>query len=121
MADFDVAGTVADLIAAIRGELKEGWNKVSALVEQQSEMMAQQAEWIALSSAPGGALSKNPKLRQLFADQLADSVRFLARDIASHTILTAEIAWNAAVSVLWGAINKFLSSASSGLLVLPTF
>jgi hypothetical protein len=116
--DFDIDATVAALVKAVRGQLTKGWNSVSTLVKQQSKMMAQQAEWIATSTA-SGSLKKDPVLRQMFVDMLADSVRQLAKDVAARTILTAEKVWNAAVAVLWGAINKVLASASGGLLPLP--
>lgn len=116
--DFDIGATVAALIDAVQKQAKQGWSKISVLVTQQSKMMAQQAAWIAESSIRG-ALRDDPVLQNMFADWLADSIRSLAKDVAALTILTAEKVWNAAVNVLWQAINKVLSSASAGLLVLP--
>lgn len=118
MAKFDVNGTVNALVAAIQKRAKQGWSTISTMVTQQAKMMAQQAAWIAESSIVG-ALRSDPVLQHLFADQLADSVRNLASDVAALTILTIEKVWNAAVGVLWSAINKALSSASMGLLALP--
>lgn len=117
---FDIDGTANAIISAIQGPAKQGWQQVSTLVTNQARMMAHQAAFIAESSAIG-ALRNEPVLKQMFADQLADSVRGLARDVAALTILTIEKVWNAAVKVLWGAINKTLSGASMGLLMLPTF
>jgi len=116
--DFDVDAAVAALIDAVQKQAKQGWSKISGLVTQQSKMMAQQAAWIAESSVKG-ALKDDPVLQHMFADWLADSLRSLAKDVAALSILTAEKVWNAAAKVLWGAINKVLSSASAGLLVLP--
>ena len=116
--DFDLDATLTTLISAIQKQAKQGWNTISSLVTQQSKMMTHQAAWIAESSIKG-ALRDDPVLKQMFADQFADSVRFLARDVAALTKLTVEKVWNAAVKVLWGAINKALSSAGAGLLVLP--
>ncbi|MBZ9662943.1 hypothetical protein LB523_28230 [Mesorhizobium sp. ESP-6-4] len=113
---IDVNATVKALIDAIQKQAKQGWTKISTLVTQQSKMMAQQAAWIAESSIAG---TLKDDLRGWFADQLADSVRSLASDVAALTILTAEKVWNAAVKVLWGAINQALSVASKGLLTLP--
>lgn len=117
-ANFDVNATVKAVVTAIKKQALDGWNTVSALVTQQSKMMAQQAAWIAESSITG-ALKDDPEMRTMFANQLADSVRSLAREVAALTILTVEKVWNAAVGVLWTAINKALSSASAGLLALP--
>lgn len=116
--DFNIDTTVNAVVTAIQAQMKQGWGTISTLVTNQAKMMAQQAAWIAESSIEG-ALGNDPSLRQMFADQLADSVRTLAHDVAALTVLTAEKVWNAAVSALWGAINKVLSSASAGLLVLP--
>lgn len=116
--DFDIGATSAALLDAIRKQAKQGWNKISGLVTPQTKMMAQQAAWIAESSLIG-ALKDDPELQSMFSDQLADSVRGLAKDVAALTILTVEKVWNAAVKILWGAINKVLSSATGGLLALP--
>jgi hypothetical protein len=116
--DFDVSATSAALLQAIHKQAKQSWNKISGLVTAQAKMMAQQAAWIAESSLIG-ALKDDLELRRMFSDQLADSVRGLAKDVAALTILTLEQVWNAAVKILWGAINKVLSSASGGLLALP--
>ncbi|RWD71060.1 hypothetical protein [Mesorhizobium sp.] len=115
---LDVNATVNALVDAIQKQAKQGWTTISALVTQQAKMMAQQAAWIVESSI-AGALKQDPALQRLFADQLADSVRGLASDVAALTILTLEKVWNAVVKVLWGAINKALASASMGLLALP--
>jgi len=117
--DFDVGATEAALVKAIQKQAKKGWSQISGLAAAQSKMMVQQAAWIAESSAVG-ALRDDAELRDMFADQLASSVRSLARDIAALTILTVEQVWNAAVAVLWKAINKAIASASGGLLALPT-
>ncbi|MER9251128.1 hypothetical protein NKI59_04845 [Mesorhizobium sp. M0598] len=114
----DVNATANALVDAIQKQAKQGWTKISALVTQQAKMMAHQAAWIAESSI-AGALKHDSALQRLFTDQLADSVRGLANDVAALTILTLEKVWNAAVSVLWGAINKALTGASMGLLALP--
>ena len=116
--DFNVDATVNALIGAIQTQAKQGWTTISTLVTNQAKMMAQQAAWIAESSIVG-ALKGDAVLRQMFADQLADSVRGLAHDVAALTILTVEKVWNAAVKVLWGAINTALKNATMGMLVLP--
>jgi len=116
--DFDTGAVVNALIGAIQTQAKQGFSTISTLVTTQAKMMAQQAAFIAESSAVG-ALKEDPVLKQMFVDQLADSVRGLARDVAALTILTVEKVWNAVVKVLWQAINQALSSASQGLLVLP--
>ena len=115
---FDIDGTIRDLISAILTGVKQGFETVSALVTSQAKMMAHQAAFI-FESSTSGALKDDPVLQQLFADQLADSVRGLARDVAGSTNLTIEKVWNAAVKILWGAINTALANATKGLLVLP--
>ncbi|ESY17000.1 hypothetical protein [Mesorhizobium sp. LNJC391B00] len=117
---LDVDAILKALVDAIQKQAKQGWSTISALVTQQAKMMAQQAAWIAESSITG-RLKNDPPLQRLFSDQLADSVRGLASDVAALTILTLEKVWNAAVKVLWGAINKALAGASMGLLALPAF
>lgn len=116
--ELDIKATEAAFVEAIHKETTKGWNKISGLVAAQSKMMTQQAAWIAESSAYG-ALKDDPDLRKMFADQLASSVESLSRDIAALSILTVEQVWNAAVGVLWNAINKVIASATGGLLALP--
>lgn len=116
--DFDIETTAAALVQAIKGASRSGWKKVSTLVTTQSRMMALQAAFITESTI-SGPLRDEPELRQLFIDQLADSVRGLARDVAAMTILTLEKAWNAAVAVLWGAMNKALGAAGLGGILVP--
>lgn len=115
---IDVNATANALIKAVRSEAQNGWTLIENLVTSQSRMMAQQAAWIAQSSMKGD-LKDDAVLRQLFLDQLADSVRQLGRDVAALTILTVEKVWNAAVNVLWGAVNQVLSTAGLGALALP--
>ncbi len=116
--ELDIEATAKALVKAIKGATKSGWAEVSTLVTTQSRMMALQAAFITESSI-SGPLRDEPELRQMFIDQLADSVRGLARDVAALTILTLEKAWNAVVGVLWGAMNKALGAAGLGGLVLP--
>lgn len=117
--DFNVEATANAMIGAIQSAAKAGWQQVSTLVTNQARMMSHQAAFLAEASITG-ALQHEPVLKQLLADQLADSLRGLARDVAALTILTAEKVWNAAVKVLWGAINTALSGAGLGFLMLPT-
>ena len=118
--EFDPAAVVNDLLAVIQKQAKSGWQVISAFVSDQSRRMAIQAKWIAESSISGD-LKDDPDLQKMFTDALADSVLTMAHDVAALTILTVEKVWNAAVGVLWGAINKALSSAGLGLFAMPAF
>ena len=115
---FDPALLASDLTAAIQQQAKSGWGLISTFVTNQSRLMAHQAKLIAESSISGD-LRDDAALRKMFTDALADSVLFMAKDVAALTILTVEKVWNAVVGVLWGAINGALKTAGLGFLALP--
>lgn len=76
--------------------------------EEQTKLMAKQAALIAQASISGDIDAED---RDFFTESLRKSAENFARTLAALTILTIEKAWNALVSILWGAINKAVESA----------
>ena len=115
---IDIGTTTGQLIGAIQSQLKSGWSTISSFVTTQSKMLATQAAWIAQDRVVG-SLRNDDDLFNFFIQQLKDSIKSFAHTVAALTVLTLEKAWNAAVGVLWGAINGVLQGAGLGGLIPP--
>lgn len=116
--EFDIEETVGAMADALKEELLDGWSTVSSFVQMQSKQLATQAQMIATSRA-AGSLRTDDDLFEFFIEQLKDKTENFARTVAALTVLTLEKAWNAAVGVLWGAIDKVLAGVGLAPLNLP--
>ncbi|GAA4128563.1 hypothetical protein ACFFTN_04470 [Aminobacter aganoensis] len=76
--------------------------------EEQTKLLAKQAALIAQAAISGDIDADD---RDFFTESLRASAENFARTLVALTILTIEKAWNALVSILWGAINKAIESA----------
>ena len=76
--------------------------------EEQTRLLAKQAALIAQASISGDIDEDD---RDFFTESLKQSAENFARTLVALTILTIEKAWNALVTILWGAINKAIQSA----------
>jgi hypothetical protein len=47
--DIDTSQLVTDILAALRGEITQGWGKIRAFAEKQSKALATQATFITRS------------------------------------------------------------------------
>jgi hypothetical protein len=99
-----------DIIAALKGELGQGYSTIRNFVESQGTLLTQQAEEIARLRV-SGSLKDNDALFQFFLDGLRINAENMAKAIVMLSALTIEKAWNAVAGVLWGGIRTILSGA----------
>ncbi|MEC5383157.1 hypothetical protein VSX64_20230 [Aurantimonas sp. C2-6-R+9] len=74
----------------------------------QLAMLAKQAAWIAEAQA-GNELT--PDLLDFFLDNLAAMARNFVKVLQGLTVIMIEKAWNAAVGVIWSAIEAAIGVA----------
>lgn len=107
-----------DIIAALTGELGQGYSRIQNFVESQGKLLAKQAEHIATSRI-NGSLANDDDLYHFFLEGLQRNSENLAKSIVMLTALTIEKAWNAVAGVLWGGIRSILSGAGVPANLLP--
>ena len=107
-----------DIIAALKGELGQGYSTIRSFVESQGKLLAKQAENIATSRI-NGSLKDDDDLFHFFLDGLKTNAENMAKSIVMLTALTIEKAWNAVAGVLWGGIRTILSGAGVPGNLLP--
>lgn len=116
---FDTGKVVQDIIAALKGEVGEGWAAISGFSQHQAKMLANQAAMITQARI-SGSLKDDDEMFEFFTDQLKRMTINFARSVATLTLLTIEQAWNAIVKIVWGAINGALASVRIAGIPLPT-
>lgn len=109
---------LGDIVAALKGELGDGYSTVKSFVESQGKLLAKQAEDIAKSRI-NGSLKDDDELFQFFLEGLERNALNMARSLVMLSALTIEKAWNAVAGVLWGAIRTTLSGAGVPGNLLP--
>lgn len=107
-----------DIVAALKGELGQGYSTISGFVESQGKLLAQQAEHIARERL-NGSLKDNDDLYHFFLEGLQTNAENMAKAIVMLSALTIEKAWNAVAGVLWGGIRTILSGAGVPGNLLP--
>jgi hypothetical protein len=107
-----------NIVAALKGELGQGFSTIKTFVQNQGTLLTQQAEEIA-SLRINGSLRTNDKLYHFFLDGLKTNAENMAKSIVMLTALTIEKAWNAIAGVLWGGIRTILSGAGVPGNLLP--
>jgi hypothetical protein len=107
---MNASDILEDVLAALRGELADGFSAVSAFAQRQGRMLAVQAELIGRERIDG-SLRDDDELFGFFLDGLQRDTLNMARSIAMLTILTIERAWNAIANALWGGIRQLLTAA----------
>jgi hypothetical protein len=115
---MSAAQILADIHDALRGELGDGYSLISGLVEDQTKLLAEQAQFIADQRA-NGDLRTNDALYQHFLKGLENNTANLARSVAMLTALTIEKAWNAVANALWGGITGILTAAGLPAPLIP--
>ena len=109
---------LGDIVAALKGELGEGYSTIKSFVESQGKLLAKQAEDIAKSRI-NGSLANDDELFQFFLEGLETNARNMAKSLVMLSVLTIEKAWNAVAGVLWGGIRTILSGAGVPGNLLP--
>jgi hypothetical protein len=107
-----------DIVAALKGELGQGFSTIKSFVESQGKLLAKQAADIAKSRV-SGSLKNDDELFHFFLEGLQTNAENMAKAIVMLTALTIEKAWNAIAGVLWGAIRSALSGAGVPGNLLP--
>lgn len=109
---------LTDIVAALKGELGDGYSTIKTFVESQGKLLAKQAEEIAKARI-NGVLKDDDEFYHFLLDGLEKNTKNLARSIVMLSALTIEKAWNAVAGVLWGAIRTALSGAGVPGNLLP--
>lgn len=115
---MDHTQILGDIVAALKGELGDGYSQISNFVEKQGRLLAKQAEDIAKSRIDG-SLANDDELFEFFLENLKTNTENMAKSIVMLTILTIEKAWNAVAGVLWGAIRSILGGGGVPGELLP--
>ncbi len=115
---MDHEAILGDIVAALKGELGNGYSQISNFVDNQGRLLAKQAEDIAKSRLTG-SLVQDDELFEFFLENLKTNAENMAKSIVMLTILTIEKAWNAVAGVLWGAIRSILGGAGVPGNLLP--
>jgi hypothetical protein len=109
---------LGDMVAALKGELGQGYSTVQGFVESQGKLLAKQADSIATSRI-SGSLKQDDDLYEFFLENLKNNSENMTKAIVMLSALTIEKAWNAVAGVLWGAIRTALSGAGVPGNLLP--
>lgn len=107
-----------DIVAALKGELGDGFSAIGSFVQSQGSLLAKQAESIATSRI-SGSLKNDDALYQFFLENLKTNSENMVKSIVMLSALTIEKAWNAVAGVLWGGMRSILSGAGVPGSLLP--
>lgn len=116
MPAINIDELAAAIVAALRGELTDGWTSVSTFAGKQARRLATQA---ALMTEGRITHQIDDELLDFFEDQLKEITINFARAMAMRTIITLQRAWNAIVGVVWDTVNGALGAARFGTLPVP--
>lgn len=115
---MDAAQILEDMLAALRGELQDGYGTISEFAERQGRMLAKQAEHLAKERADG-FLTDDDELFAFFLEGMQRDAENMVKSIAMLTIITVEKAWNAVAGALWGGLRTILTAAGVPANMLP--
>ncbi|MBX3576053.1 MAG: hypothetical protein KF723_02505 [Rhizobiaceae bacterium] len=105
---FDPAGLAKDIAAAVSGTLQQDVTAMSGFSRTQLQAMSKQAAWIA-EAAANNEITKAQ--RDFFLQDLARMALTFVKVIKGLSLIAVEKAWNAAVRVIWGAIETVIGKA----------
>ena len=111
MPHIDPEALAAEIEAAMTATAKSDVSQLEGFSKDQLHDIAQQAATIA-----AGALddSITGTMRTYFLQSLAELTRSFVNTLAGLAVISAEEVWNAAVGVIWTAINE-----ATGLALTP--
>ncbi|WP_342249288.1 hypothetical protein [Sphingomonas sp. OTU376] len=101
---------LGNMVAALKGELGQGYSVISNFVQSQGNLLARQAENIATSRATG-SLKNDDELFAFFLQGLQQNAENAAKSVVMLSALTIEQAWNAIAGALWGGVRAILTGA----------
>jgi len=108
----------SDIVAALRGELGNGYSSIRNFAESQGKLLAKQAESIATSRA-SGSLKNDDDLYEFFLGNLRNNTENMVKSIVMLSALTIERAWNAVAGILWSGMRTIMSGAGVPNNLLP--
>ncbi len=108
-----------EIVAALKGELGTGFNKIKKFVETDAKLMAKHTAWIAQSRIEG-VLANDDAFYEWHLEGLKRDTVNMAKTVAVLTALTIEQAWNAVANVIWGALSKTLTAAGLPAPLIPS-
>jgi hypothetical protein len=110
-AAIDPAELLGQVKSVLSAKLGKDVSQLEGFAEQQLSAIAQQAATIGLGVADGSIAGDT---QTFLLKELAESLRSFVNTLAGLAVVSAEELWNAAVDVVWGAINK-----ATGLALTP--
>ncbi|WP_137864966.1 MULTISPECIES: hypothetical protein [unclassified Sphingomonas] len=115
---MDSQDILGNMVAALKGELGQGYSVISSFVQNQCYLLARQAENIATSRATG-SLRNDDELFAFFLQGLRKNAEDAAKSVVMLSALTIEQAWNAIAGALWGGVRSILTGAGVPAHLLP--
>jgi hypothetical protein len=103
MAAIDPKALAAEIQAAVSAVAGKDITTLRGFSADQLHAIADQAATIAAGALDG---SITGDMQTYFLSNLAEETRSLANTLAGMAVVSAEEVWNAAVTVVWAAINK---------------
>jgi hypothetical protein len=103
MPHIDPDALAAQIESAMSATAKSDVSQLEGFSKEQLHDIAQQAATIAAGALDG---SITGTLQTYFLQSLAELTRSFVNTLAGLAVVSAEEVWNAAVGVIWDAINK---------------
>ena len=114
MSTINVNQLVKDIQSAASAIISKDVTTLAGFSDRQVLAIGQQAALVATGIATGGI---TPATQQFFLDSIGTMTQNFLETLEGLLWITIEKIWNAAVNVIWGAINGVLTGA--GLVALP--
>ena len=111
MAAIDPEALAGQIESAMTQTAQADVSQLEGFSRDQLHAIAQQAATIAAGALDG---SITGDMRDYLLQSLAELTRSFVNTLAGLAVISVEEVWNAAVGVIWGAINK-----ATGLALLP--
>jgi hypothetical protein len=105
---FNLEGVMRDIADAVSGVVQKDVSQMEGFSRSQLHALAKQAAWIAQATARNELTEEE---RDFFLDNLAKMTLNFVKVVKGLGIIMVEKAWNAAVRVLWGAIEGVIGKA----------
>jgi|HubBroStandDraft_1064217.scaffolds.fasta_scaffold07682_5 hypothetical protein len=103
MAALDPGALVAQIEAAMTAKVGQDVTALEGFASEQLNQIAQEAATIAAGALDGSITGDN---QTFLLGNLAEETRSFVNTLAGLAVVSAEEVWNAAVGVIWAAINK---------------
>jgi hypothetical protein len=105
MAGLDIGQLVNDIVAGVKPIIEKDGATLSAFAQRQIKAMAEQAKSIEEGVLAGDFKGRDELLKH-HLDMLKTMAQNFAKVIVGLQAVTIEKVWNAAVKIVWEAIDK---------------